>query len=69
MLAFCHCFLQFLRPCSTGVAFCASAGEMSDGSGNESVHCLSEVGVAGDESTDGAANVWQPGSVFVFSPE
>lgn len=54
---------------ATGGAFCAAAGSGTDGSGNQFIGCLSEAGVAGTESSDGASNSWQPGSVYVFSPE
>jgi hypothetical protein len=54
---------------AVGSAFCATAGSNSDSSGNQNVSCLSEVGVAGEEATDSSSNTWQPGSIYVFSPE
>ncbi|MBM73790.1 MAG: hypothetical protein CMK59_00200 [Proteobacteria bacterium] len=54
---------------ATGLAYCSSAGVSTDDAGHTSMHCLGEEGVAGEESTDDAANVWQPGSMYVFSPE
>ena len=54
---------------AVGSAICASAGSNSDSSGNQNLSCLSETGVAGEESTDSSSNTWQPGSIYVFSPE
>ena len=54
---------------ATGVGFCASAGMGTDPSGHQFITCLSESGVAGESSTDPAANTHQPGSIVVFSPE
>ena len=54
---------------AVGVAWCASAGAGLDSAGNQFTTCLSETGVVGAESTDGATNTLQPGSIFVFSPE
>ena len=54
---------------ATGLAWCASAGAGIDPTGNEFTTCLSETGVAGEESTDPSSYTLQPGSVFVFSPE
>ena len=54
---------------ATGVAWCASAGAGVDPTGNQFVSCLSETGIAGEESTDASSFTVQPGSIFVFSPE
>ena len=54
---------------ATGLAWCASAGAGFDPTGNEFTTCLSETGVAGEESNDPSSYTLQPGSVFVFSPE
>ena len=54
---------------ATGGSFCASAGENSDSNGNTTHSCLAEAGVAGTPASDNANNEWQPGSIFVFSPE
>ena len=52
-----------------GNGFCAAAGMTSDSNGNTNVSCLAEVGVAGQIASDGNANTWQPGSIFVYAPE
>ncbi len=52
-----------------GSGFCAAAGMTSDSNGNSNTSCLAEVGIAGEEATDGNSNIWQPGSIFVYSPE
>lgn len=54
---------------AAGSAICSSAGQTTDPSGNQNISCLSESGVAGEETTDPSANTWQPGSIFIFSPE
>jgi hypothetical protein len=54
---------------ATGVAWCASAGAGEDVTGNQFTSCLSETGVAGEETTDPSSYTLQPGSIFVFSPE
>ena len=54
---------------AAGLARCASAGISNDPSGFTSTHCLAEDGVSGNPSADPALNTWQPGSIFIFSPE
>ena len=53
---------------ATGNSFCAAAGYATDGTGYQSISCFSEVGIAGEETTDSTYN-WQPGSIYIFSPE
>lgn len=55
-------------PGATGGGFCASAGYAVDPTGVQSISCFSEAGVAGEESST-STNTWQPGSIYVFSPE
>ena len=52
-----------------GNGFCAAAGMTSDSNGNTNTSCLAEVGIAGEVASDGNSNTWQPGSIFVYSPE
>ena len=52
-----------------GGSFCATAGQNTDSLGNQNISCLSENGVAGEEASDSSSNIWQPGSIFIFSPE
>ena len=55
---------------AVGSSFCASAGSQSDGTGYTIVSCLSDQsGVAGDESSDAAMYIWQPGSHYIFTPQ
>jgi hypothetical protein len=55
-------------PGATGGGMCSAAGLTTDAVGNQSVFCFSEVGVAGEQTTD-TTYTWQPGSMYVFSPE
>ena len=55
-------------PGATGGGMCSAAGLSNDAAGHQSVLCFSEVGIAGEETTDATYN-WQPGSIYVFSPE
>ena len=55
-------------PGTTGSGMCAAAGYTTDSSGTQTILCLSEVGVSGEETTD-ATYTWQPGSIYLFSPE
>lgn len=54
---------------ATGSGWCSAAGAGVDPAGNQFTLCLSEVGVAGEETTDSSAYTLQPGAIFVFSPE
>lgn len=55
-------------PGTTGSGMCSAAGYTTDPSGTQTILCLSEVGVSGEETTD-SNYTWQPGSVYLFSPE
>jgi hypothetical protein len=55
-------------PGTTGSGMCSAAGYTTDSSGTQTVLCLSEVGVSGEETTD-TIYTWQPGSIYLFSPE
>lgn len=48
---------------------CAASGTSTDSTGNQLVTCLSESGVVGQETSDPSGNIFQPGSIFVYSPE
>ena len=54
---------------AVGASWCAAAGSGVDPAGNQFTFCLSEVGIAGEETTDSSSYTLQPGSIFVFSPE
>lgn len=48
---------------------CAASGTSTDPTGNQLFTCLSESGVVGQETSDPSGNIFQSGSIFVYSPE
>lgn len=48
---------------------CAAGGTSTDPTGNQLFTCLSESGVVGLETSDPSGNIFQSGSIFVYSPE
>lgn len=48
---------------------CAASGASADPTGNQLFTCLSESGVVGQETSDPSGNIFQSGSIFVYSPE
>lgn len=56
-------------PEAVGTTNCASAGSSLDGSGYQITSCLAETSIVGSVTTDPSSYTWQPGSIFIFSPE
>ena len=48
---------------------CAASGTSTDPTGNQLFTCLSESGIGGKETSDPSGNIFQSGSIFVYSPE
>ena len=48
---------------------CAASGTSMDPTGNQLFTCLSESRVVGQETSDPSGNIFQSGSIVIYSPE